>query len=103
MDKYQLLEAKVAADGGGEKKTSSDENNFNDKQHNFEHHNRLKIKLYDKINDIAWRYRSKLELGHEEGANGRQLPVKDLWRWFKQMYKAWKLQSSQMGSTNIQK
>ena len=69
---------------------SNAETNFNDKKHDFEHHNKLKLKLYDKINDLAWRYRSKLEQGKEENANGRQIPVKDLWRWFKQMYKTWK-------------
>ena len=25
-------------------------------------------------------------------ANGRELPVKDLWRWIKQMFKVWKRQ-----------
>ena len=50
------------------------------------------MKLYDKINDLAWKYRSKLEIGKEETANGRQLPVKDLWRWFKLMYRTWRQQ-----------
>ena len=86
--KYQLLQDKIE-----KQKTSDLKNNeslFNDNLHNFERHNKLKLKLYHKINEMAWKYRSKLETGTEETANGRELPVKDLWRWFKQMYKFWK-------------
>ena len=89
--KYQILQEQLTV-----KKSSDLKNNeslFNDNLHNFERHNKLKMKLYYKMNDLAWKYRSKLETGQEETANGRELPVKDLWRWFKQMYKVWKQQN----------
>lgn len=89
--KYQMLQEKLA-DQKTTAKNKNETSNFNDKQHNFERHNKLKVKLYDKINDLAWKYRSKLETGKEETANGRQLPVKDLWRWFKLMYRIWRQQ-----------
>ena len=84
--KERLLEQQKGAGGPLPSNINIDSN----PKHDFEHHNRLKLKLYDRINDLAWRYRSRLEKGTEERSHGRQIPVKDLWRWFKQMYKAWK-------------
>lgn len=67
----------------------------------FARHQRSKAKLYDKLNELAWAYRNKMEQEREERegvarghrrseADGKELPVKDLWRWCKQMYRSWR-------------
>ena len=44
---------------------------------------------------MAWRVRNKFEQrsnqqsAGETEAQGKELPVKELWRWVKQMFKAW--------------
>lgn len=48
----------------------------------------MKGKLYERLNELAWAVRNRVEEKPKvaEGiseANGRELPVKDLWRWVK--------------------
>ena len=59
--------------------------------HEYAKHQKMKGKLYDKLNELAWRVRNKFEQrsAGETEAQGKELPVKELWRWVKQMFKAW--------------
>ena len=57
----------------------------------------MKGKLYDRLNELAWAMRNRAEdrpkaAENISEANGRELPVKDLWRWVKQMFKSWQHQ-----------
>ena len=60
--------------------------------HEYTKHQKMKGRMYDRINELAWKVRNKFENNTKNGeteAQGKELPVKELWRWVKQMFKAW--------------